>query len=193
MPLIRIENWPTEGILIDDHWVGRPSQAVIRSWKRDLAKAIAAATISSEIPGVGAGDVTVVFGGEQVLMGDSTLIVWVDGLFSNVSRTNKIKIDFANNLCTAALEFLTSGWKVEAVVTRFLTGIDICKVVTKIEWVISYRNGTFFQNPEADKGGPMNTAERFISEKDANKYIAANEWMLNYEPLPVALEASPEL
>lgn len=45
-------------------------------------------------------------------------------------------------------------------------------------YVIEFRSGTFFQNLEADNGGPRNTAQCFTSVKEADSFMRRHEWIL---------------
>jgi hypothetical protein len=57
------------------------------------------------------------------------------------------------------------------------------------EWVIEFRNGTLFQDLEADHGGPIETAQRFESEALARTFMNANPWIAfnGGMPIPVSL------
>lgn len=44
-------------------------------------------------------------------------------------------------------------------------------------WVIEFRSGTYFQNLEADHGGPKETAHKFASKAEAESFMNANQWM----------------
>lgn len=44
-------------------------------------------------------------------------------------------------------------------------------------WVIEFRSGTYFQNLEADYGGPKETAQKFASKAEAENFMNANRWM----------------
>lgn len=48
----------------------------------------------------------------------------------------------------------------------------------KREHVIEFRSGSFFQNLKADRGGPMNTAQRFESKEAAESFMAEHWWIL---------------
>lgn len=42
------------------------------------------------------------------------------------------------------------------------------------EFVIEFRSGTFFQNLEANYGGPATTAQTFVSKEEAEKFMDAH-------------------
>ena len=44
----------------------------------------------------------------------------------------------------------------------------------KDEWVIEFRNGSFFVSPKADHGGSLDQAMRFGSEEEAENYADYN-------------------
>lgn len=44
----------------------------------------------------------------------------------------------------------------------------------KDEWVIEFRNGSFFTAPKADYGGTLERAMRFSSEDEAHNYADHN-------------------
>lgn len=46
------------------------------------------------------------------------------------------------------------------------------------DWVIEFRNGAFFQNLEADHGGPLVTAQRFASKDDVSDFFRKHGWLL---------------
>lgn len=46
------------------------------------------------------------------------------------------------------------------------------------EWVIEFRSGSFFQSPEASRGGPRETAQRFAAREDAETFMRCNQWIL---------------
>lgn len=46
------------------------------------------------------------------------------------------------------------------------------------DWVIEFRNGSFFQNIEAETGGPLETAHRFASREDIDRFYEAHGWIL---------------
>ncbi len=45
-------------------------------------------------------------------------------------------------------------------------------------FVIEFRNGSFFQNLEADHGGPTETAQKFGSEAEAKMFCHRHMWIL---------------
>lgn len=45
-------------------------------------------------------------------------------------------------------------------------------------YVIEFRSGTFFQNLDADKGGPRETAQRFDTADAADDFMREHEWIL---------------
>lgn len=47
-------------------------------------------------------------------------------------------------------------------------------------YVIEFRSGTYYQNADADKGGPMATAQRFDTKEEANLFMHEEEslWIL---------------
>lgn len=49
---------------------------------------------------------------------------------------------------------------------------------TKDQWVIEFRSGTFFQNLEAERGGPKETAQKFDSKQEAEEFMSQHEWIL---------------
>lgn len=54
-------------------------------------------------------------------------------------------------------------------------------------FVIEFRNGSFFQNEQADRGGKLETAQRFDSEAEATAFIRARFWMSVAGAMPMAL------
>lgn len=55
-------------------------------------------------------------------------------------------------------------------------------------FVMELRNGSFFQNAEADHGGARETAQRFASEQDVWDYVGAHPWLAAYGPMPLPLD-----
>jgi hypothetical protein len=45
------------------------------------------------------------------------------------------------------------------------------------KWAIEFRNGSFFQTPEADYGGPLKTAKTFGSKQETEKYMNQHNWV----------------
>ena len=45
------------------------------------------------------------------------------------------------------------------------------------KWVIELRNGSYFQNLDADEGGPIKTAQRFDSKEAAEEFMDHNLWI----------------
>lgn len=45
-------------------------------------------------------------------------------------------------------------------------------------WAIEFRNGSFFQNLEAERGGPKESAQKFESKADAETFMRKHEWIL---------------
>jgi hypothetical protein len=43
-----------------------------------------------------------------------------------------------------------------------------------VQYVIEFRNGSFFQNLEADHGGPKKTAQKFNSKQECVEFIKKN-------------------
>lgn len=52
-------------------------------------------------------------------------------------------------------------------------------------YVIEFRSGSFFQNLDAENGGPKATAQRFESEDAAWEFMGAHQWMLFAGGMPV--------
>lgn len=48
------------------------------------------------------------------------------------------------------------------------------------DWVIEFRDGTFFQNLEAEHGGPIETAQRFASKEAVDNFEEEHGWLLVY-------------
>ena len=47
-----------------------------------------------------------------------------------------------------------------------------------MQYIIEFRNGSFFQNLNADHGGPRETAQRFDSEAEVDAFMRDHEWIL---------------
>jgi hypothetical protein len=45
-------------------------------------------------------------------------------------------------------------------------------------FVIEFRSGTFFQNMEAENGGPCGTAQRFATRDEAERFMEKHDWIL---------------
>lgn len=136
MPLIRVENYPNVWAIYlfrnpDYNVETQPrvtEQALaggLANWKRELAYALREAAMAVEVPGINTSDlVTVVFGGEQVIEGDKTLIIFVEGLLDRPNRTKEVRDRLAKTLGEAAKPHRPKSWKVEVFVRRFNTDKD---------------------------------------------------------------------
>jgi hypothetical protein len=51
--------------------------------------------------------------------------------------------------------------------------------------IIEFRSGSFFQNLEADHGGPRETAQRFTSTDEANAFMRTHTWIAFYGGMAV--------
>lgn len=47
----------------------------------------------------------------------------------------------------------------------------------KEQYVIEFRNGSFFQNLEADRGGLLASAQKFNSKEEAEKFMDIHPWI----------------
>lgn len=45
------------------------------------------------------------------------------------------------------------------------------------KFIIEFRSGSFFQNLEADRGGPASTAQTFASKKEAEDFMNKHNWI----------------
>lgn len=45
-------------------------------------------------------------------------------------------------------------------------------------YVIEFRNGSYFQNLDAERGGPLATAQRFAREAAVREFTTEHEWIL---------------
>jgi hypothetical protein len=52
-------------------------------------------------------------------------------------------------------------------------------------WLIEFRNGLFMQSLEADRSGPVKTAQRFATMYDVDSFVTENEWILFNGGMPV--------
>lgn len=46
------------------------------------------------------------------------------------------------------------------------------------EYIIEFRSGTYFQSLEADRGGPRESAKRFVTKNDGERFMHEHEWIL---------------
>lgn len=51
------------------------------------------------------------------------------------------------------------------------------EIVKEEEWVIEFRNGSFFQDLKNDNGGPKESAQKFDSEKAAETFMDTHQWI----------------
>lgn len=46
-----------------------------------------------------------------------------------------------------------------------------------MQYIIEFRNGSFFQNLEAERGGPKETAQKFNSKQECIDFMNKNQWI----------------
>lgn len=63
---------------------------------------------------------------------------------------------------------------------------------TTPRWVIEFRSGRFFQNLEAEHGGPASSAQRFLTRDAASRLIEQHDWMTFNGAMPVRLPDAGE-
>lgn len=59
----------------------------------------------------------------------------------------------------------------------------------KLEYIIEFRSGTYFQNLEAEYGGPAKTAQRFETELEADRFMSEHPWILFHGGMVVPVAA----
>ncbi len=126
MPIIRVENYPNDWTLnpVPDE-TEEARQGKQRKWKSELAYALRNACVAAEVLGIDKpDDVTVVFGGEQVVESDRKLVIFIEGLFDKPERTKEVRDRLAERLGKATREPLPLGWHAEVLVKRFNTEKD---------------------------------------------------------------------
>ena len=47
----------------------------------------------------------------------------------------------------------------------------------KMQYVIEFRNGGYFQNLEAENSGPKETAQKFNSKQECVEFMNKHEWI----------------
>lgn len=92
---------------------------------RALAVAAQQAFIKAKVPGITQTErIHVVSNGAQLLAGDRTLVVIVEGLFDTPERTDAIRNDLASRIAKACKGNLPPDWQVEVLVYRFNPQVD---------------------------------------------------------------------
>lgn len=46
-----------------------------------------------------------------------------------------------------------------------------------MQYVIEFRNGSFFQNLEAENSGPKETAQKFNSKQECVEFMDKHDWV----------------
>ncbi len=61
----------------------------------------------------------------------------------------------------------------------------------KTAYAIEFRNGSYFQGLDADRGGSLATAQTFSSEGEADDFCHKHEWILFNGGMVIGLRIEP--
>ncbi len=90
------------------------------------------------------------------------------------------------------------GWGDLAGETMWARSIEAPIVIQRLEnakvvadrfpWAIEFRNGSYFQNLEADNGGAIGSAQRFRNKVDTESFMNSHEWIYHHGGMAVEIK-----